>query len=830
VRKATKRSKVGGADDRWRVSPAALRKICRAEDLAFKTTAELTHTRDIIGQPRALASLEFGVGMDKQGYNVYAVGVPGTGKMSKVRSFLEAHAKSGRVPDDWCYVNNFQDPTQPKAIRLPAGVGKKFAADIDRLVTELAAHVPRVFESEEYERKRNAIISEFQAKRAEVFSELEKWAAQKGFNLVQAPGGIVIVPVKDGKPLPPEEYQKLSDSERKSFEERGQDFQQRLSDTTGVIRGHEKEFRRRLTELDHEVATLAVGHIFEDLKEKYKQHKAVLDHLDAIKSDVLDQIDALKAVKPKGTEPSNPVEAAAMLQAQSMLDSYSVNVLVDNSQAKGAPVVFEMNPTHSNLVGRVDHKIHMGAIYTDFRQIRSGALHCSNGGYLVMEIRDVLAAPFAWDALKRSLKNRQAKIEDAFEQLRIFATTTLEPEPIPLDIKVVLLGTPLYYYLLQAYDEDFEKLFKVKADFDSLIPCNRSAVGKYADFVATICHEEKLRHFDREAVARVVEFGSRLVEDQTKLSARFGDIANLLREADYWAADSGRDVVTAEDIDTAIERKIYRSNRIQERIQEMIADGTIVIDTKGKKTGQVNGISVVSLGDLTFGQPSRITASISLGRESFMDIERETQLGGPIHTKGVLILTGYLARKFGQRAPLSVSARLCFEQSYSGVEGDSASSAELYALLSALSDVPLRQDIAVTGSVDQRGRVQAIGGAIYKIEGFYDVCRARRLTGKQGVMLPKANLKSLMLRPDVVEAVKAGKFHVWAVDTVEEGIEILTGMPAGEARKDGTYPEGTLYHRIEKRLIEMAERWRAFSRPPEHAKETNKESPRRKQS
>jgi lon-related putative ATP-dependent protease len=824
MKKDGKKAKKPAPAARWELAPPQLAKACRLEGLGFKTTAELAKTGDLIGQPRALASLAFAIGIRKHGYNAYAVGMPGTGKTSKVKSFLASHAKREPVPDDWCYINNFDDPMKPRAIRLPAGMGKKLAKDMENLVEELRADVPRAFESEDYERRRNEIIQRFQGQRAEVFSELEKWAASKGFNLVQAPGGIVVVPVKDGKPLPPEEYQKLSDEERNSFEERGKDFQDRMSETTNVVRAFEKELKASLAELDREVASLAVGQTIDELEHKYRDTEAVVGHLEAVRRDLLENVDALKATKPQGSEPSSPVEAAAMLQSQSMLDSYAVNVIIDNSESKGAPVVFEMNPTHANLVGRIDHRVQMGAVFTDFRQIRPGALHKSNGGYLVMEVKDVLTQPFAWDALKRGMKNRQVRVEDPFEQLRIFAPTTLEPEPIPLDFKVVLLGTPLYYYLLQAYDEDFDKLFKVKADFDSLMPCSKASVHKYADFVATICQEESLRDFDRTAVARVVEFGSRLVEDQTKLSAQFGDIANLLREADYWAADAGKKIVGAEHVDRALEHKIYRSNRIQERIQEMIRDGTIVIDTRGKKAGQVNGLSVIELGDLTFGRPSRITASISLGRENFLDIERETQLGGPIHTKGVLILTGYLANRFGQRAPLSISARLCFEQSYSGVEGDSASSAELYALLSALSGVPLRQDIAVTGSVDQKGRVQAIGGAIYKIEGFFDVCRAKGLTGSQGVMIPKTNTKNLMLRPDVVEAVGKGKFHIWAIDTVEDGIEILTGMPAGKARKSGTYPDGTLYHIIEERLADMAERWRTFARGGENGRGNEKEN------
>ncbi len=788
------------------LSPTDLRRVQEPAPLAFTTTQELPKLEGIIGQPRAVEALQFGLDIQDPTFHIYVAGPPGTGRTTAVQSFLEELAREKPTPDDWCYVNNFTDPYRPRACRLPAGKGRELAQDMKRLIEQAREEIPKAFESDEYTSRVEAINEELGRQRETLLTQLGQEAQQAGFLLQPSPVGLLIVPVVAGKPLSDQAFLSLPEAAREEIRQRREALEEKVRQTMKEVRRLEREAREKIEKLDAEVALFVVGGLLEDLLEKYKGFPEVETYLQEVKDDITRNVAQFRARQEAQQQAPFPVPWMQELPFR----KYEVNVVVDNSDRQGAPVIIELNPTYNNLFGRIEKETQFGALYTDFTLIKAGSLHLANGGYLVLPIEEVLRNLFSWDGLKRALRNREIAIEEMGERLGFLAAKSLRPEPIPLDVKVVLIGTPFLYHLLYAFDEDFNELFKVKAHFDTRMDRTDENIKDYVAFMCTLCEKEKLRHLDRDAVARLIEHGSRLAEDQEKLSTRFADLADVIREANYHAAKDGSPHITREHVQRAIEARIYRSNLIEERIREMIARGTLLIDTEGAVVGQVNGLSVIDLGDYAFGRPSRITASVALGRAGVVDIEREVKLGGPIHSKGVMILSGYLSEKYAQDKPLTLSARLVFEQSYEGVEGDSASSAELYALLSALSGLPIRQDIAVTGSVNQHGVIQAIGGVNEKIEGFFDVCRVKGLTGQQGVMIPAANVKNLMLREDVVEAVREGKFHVWAVNTVDEGIELLTGVPAGERGPDGQFPEGTVNYLVDKRLREMALTLREF--------------------
>ncbi|MGB5932029.1 MAG: ATP-binding protein, partial [Anaerolineae bacterium] len=665
----------------------------------------------------------------------------------------------------------------------------------------------RAFESEEYAVKKEQTVKALQQKREELFADINERARKEGFMIQPSPIGLLTIPLREGKPLSDEEYHALGPDEQREISQKQEELQAELKTAIRQARGLEKSVRDELRKLDQEAALYVLEPLIEDLKEKYQDLPEVVAYLEEARDDILENLSQFRA-EPQA-EPSLPFPIPGARELP--FRKYEVNVLVDNSEFKGAPVVTELNPTYNNLFGRIEKEAQFGALVTDFSMIREGSLHRANGGYLVLPAEEVLRNIFSWDSLKRALRNQEIVIEEAGERLGFITSKSLRPGPIPLDVKVVLIGKPMLYHLLHALDEDFSELFKVKADFDTRMDRTEENVRDYAAFVCTVCEEENLNHLDSSALARIVEHGSRLAEDQEKLSTRFGEIADIIREASFYASKEGGPHVTAAHLRKAIEEKFYRSNLLQERIVEMMKRGTLMIDVRGEAVGQVNGLSVTSLGDITFGRPTRITASIALGREGLIDIEREAKLGGPIHTKGVMILAGYLADKYAKNKPLSLSGRLVFEQSYSGVEGDSASSTELYALLSSLSGLPTKQGVAVTGSVNQKGKVQAIGGVNEKIEGFFEVCKVKGLTGEQGVIIPESNVKNLMLKEEVVEAVKEEKFHIWPVKTIDEGIEILTGVKAGQRRQDGTFEAATLNYLVDKRLRELAETMREFA-------------------
>ncbi len=783
-----------------KLKPEQLRRIVDPASLGVDTTECIEPSTTIIGQNRAVRALQFGLGIRQVGYHIYVAGPPGMGKMSAIRNFLDQLARSQETPPDWCYINNFDDPYQPKAIRLPPGVGRQLQHDVKTLIEQVRRGIPKTFESEEYSAKRDAIIKALEQQREALFQELNEKATQAGFTIQATQMGIAIIPVLGGRPLTDAEFQALPPAAREDFQRRRETIQEQLKATMKQGRALERQTQEQLAELDRQAAMYAVGESIDDLIEKYEGQPDITAYLNAVRQDIVQNIDLFRTgqTAEEGQQPTPAWQRGLPFR------KYEVNVIVDHSKKDGAPLVVLLNPIYNNLFGRIEKESQYGALYTDFTMVKAGALHQANGGYLVIPIEDLLSAPFSWQSLKRALRSRQIEIEEPGELIGYVTAKTLRPQPIPLDIKVILIGPPRLYYLLHAYDSDFPELFRVKADFDTSMPRTDENARDFLSVVCRLCANENLNHLDSGAMARLLEHASRLADDQEKLSTHFGAIANVVREAHYWSQQTNSSQITAEHIRRALDEKVFRSNLVQQRIQEMITQGTILIDTTGARVGQVNGLSVIDLGDYQFGEPGRITVSVGPGHEGIVDIEREVALSGPIHSKGVLILQGYLRQKYLPERSISLSARLVFEQSYTIVDGDSASSTEMYAILSALSQYPLKQSIAVTGSVDQLGRVQAIGGVNAKIEGFFDVCKSMGLTGEQGVMIPASNVRDLMLREDVVEAVGNGQFHIWAVETIDEGIELLTGVPAGERLSNGRFPEGTVNARVEQRLRELA--------------------------
>ena len=785
-----------------KLRPEELYKRCDPDVFSFSTTGEITEFMRTIGQEKALNALDFGLNMDSNGFNIFAIGESGTGKMTTVMAKLNAKASEEVAPPDWCYVYNFKDPDTSIALSFDPGKGASFQKEMDELIKILRIEIPKAFESKEYETQKSKIIDEFQEKQSEYFARLDTEAKERRFTVKRQPTGILIVPIKEnGEPLSKEEFDALDEKTRKRMEETGRFFQEKLNDVVRVLREAEKIVRDMLGRLDRMVALDLVGPLIDAMEKKYHNQEKVVHYLKNVEEEILSHLDEFRTTE----EQPSPIPFLKMPKTETSFSKYSVNVIVNNGERKGAPVVYESNPTYLNLFGRLEYKVQYGMATTDFTMIKAGSLHKANGGYLVVDATELLRNPFSYEALKRALKNKEIKIEDVLEQYRLVSTTGLKPEAIPLNAKVILVGNPYLYYLLHNYDEDSRELFKVKADFDSRMERTPENIVKYAAYVAQCQKEENLLPFDRTGVAKIVEYGSRFADHQEKLSTKFSLIADLVREAHYWAKKENSGVVTGAYVQKAVDEKIHRINRIEERLQEMMVEDTLIVNTSGEKVGQINGLAVLDLGDYSFGKPSRITAKTYAGKAGVVNLERETKMSGKIHEKATLIITSYLGSKYAMKRPISLSASITFEQLYEMIEGDSATCAELYALLSSISGVPLRQTLAVTGSMDQNGDVQPIGGVNQKIEGFFELCKARGLDGTHGVIIPKRNIRNLVLNEEVVGAVRDGKFLIYAIDRMEEGLELLTNMKAGELQDDGTYPEGTINFLIEKRLTEISE-------------------------
>jgi lon-related putative ATP-dependent protease len=738
------------------------------------------------------------------------------GKHTFARQYLSRQLEDAPIPSDLCYVNNFETPGKPKMLHLPQGRGNTLASDMEHLVDEVPNVLKGAFESEEYQNRLQAMQQEFKEYQQSVFEDLHNKAKDKNLTLIRTPSGFGFAPVRDGEVVSPDEFQKLPEEEQKKIQNDIEEMQNESQRMFQKFPAWQRDMRRKISDLNNEVADYAVGPLIEEIRVKYKEVPAVGSYLDAVQKDIIDNVRFILENDKQQEEGQTQQPGSSSTGGWSyggkfgLLRRYKVNVLVDNSQTSGAPVVYEDNPTYANLVGRVEHQPMMGALITDFNLIKPGALHRANGGALILDAHKVLTQPGAWDGLKRSLISEKIKIESLGELFSLISTISLEPEPVPLQVKVVLVGNPLIYYILKEYDPEFSKLFKVAADFDQNMDWDDKHQELFARFMAGVIEQEKLRPFHRSGVARVLEYSSRKVQDQNKLSTHVQGLTDLMREADFWAKDQGREVIAEQDVQQAIDASIYRSDLVRERIQENIRRGVMLIDTQGWQSGQINGLSVLMLGDFLFGRPNRITARVRLGKGEVIDIEREAKLSGPIHSKGVLILSGFLGSRYASDRPLSLSASLVFEQSYGGIEGDSASSAELYCLLSAIADISINQALAVTGSVNQHGQVQAIGGVNEKIEGFFDVCRERGLSEGQGVLIPESNVEHLMLRRDVREAVEQGKFHIYPVQSIDQGIEILTGLTAGERNDKGEYPPDSVNGMVQKRLQELSEKREQF--------------------
>lgn len=780
-----------------RLEPSQLYKPCNIDELTFDSTEELATIDITVGQQRAMEAIKFGIRIHKNGYNIFAMAPAGTGKLTAVRQLVEHEASRQAIPSDWCYVNNFRYPANPTAIQLMSGQGKYFRQDMEELIDELSVAIPAAFDGDEYRSRAGEIESQSRQREVNELSQLHDKAAAAHVILIETPSGYVFSPADEhNEIISSEQFNKIDKDRQHEIQNTILDLQKDLDKLLKYFPVWRKETKRMLQALNREVAELAVNHSIDELIEKYAKQEAILGYLNDVQKDIIDHVRDFiphsEKVLPFMELPQEP----------NPFKRYQVNLMVDFSNVKLAPVIFEDHPNYSNLLGRIDHQAYMGSLVTDFTMIKSGALHKANGGYLILDARKLLFQPYSWEMLKRTLQAREIRIESLERALSLISASSLEPEPIPLDLKVILVGEPLIYYLLSTYDPEFHNLFKVAADFDDSVSREKNS-HDYACLLATIARNEKLRPLSKNAVARVIEHSARTAGDADKLFTHLRSIKDLLTESDYWAEDNGHIHITNSDVQQAIDYKIRRLDKIREKLYENIERGTHLIDIEGKVIGQINALSVLQLGEFSFGQPSRITATTRLGSGKVVDIEREIALGGAIHSKGVLILSSFIAARYSRKTPFSIAASVVFEQSYGHIEGDSASLAELCAILSSLAQIPLRQDLAMTGSVNQLGYVQPIGGVNEKIEGFFDICAKKGLTGTQGVIIPATNIKHLMLRWDVVHTAQSGQFHIYAVTTVDEALELLTGLEAGIANEEGIYPPESFNAQVEAQLLQF---------------------------
>lgn len=783
------------------LSYTELKNGCSADDFSFCSTAELEPLEGIIGQDRAVKAFDFGLHVKIKGYNIYMSGPSGTGKTTYAKASTERLAATEDVPLDWCYVYNFQNPRSPLALSFPAGEGRKFRDDMNELVQLFQTELQKVFRTEDYEKQKTELLRGFDEKRDALMDQMSKEAAENDFQVKTTNSGIYFMPVVDGKPVGEEEYDDLAEDVKDVIEKNSQIVQEKASAIMRDIRELDKESKWCVDQLDYKVGMFAIGHHVSAVQEKYEQNEKAVAYINAVKEDVLENISQFFEDEEDGEEGlASLLPMLSKKQPEDVTLKYKVNLIVDNSKTEGAPVVTTFNPTYYNLVGEVEYDSEFGNLTTDFMKIKSGLFHKANGGYLIVQAQDILSAPQAWEALRRVIKTKEINMDAIREQLGTVVAPTLKPEPIPANIKIIMIGSSYYYELLSTYDEEFDKFFKIRADFDYEMPRSQENILKIAQFIKGFTMREKTMDFDVSAVCAVVEYSSRAAERQNKLSTRFNHLAEILGEAAAWAKLDGAEMVTAKHVQKTIVEKEDRLRLYEEKLDEMLEENVIMIDVDGAEVGQINGLAVLDMGSYAFGNPSRITATTYVGKSGIVNIEKEARMSGQTHDKGVQIITGYLGQTYAQKFPLSLSCRVCFEQNYNGIDGDSASSTELYCILSSLAELPIRQDLAVTGSVNQKGEIQAIGGVTYKIEGFFDLCKKRGLTGKQGVIIPVSNIRDLVLKDEVVEAVKEGVFHIYPISTIDEGIALLMSTPAGEKDEKGEYPPDSVHGKVMAKL------------------------------
>ena len=773
---------------------------------SFKTTDDIEPFKGIIGQERAVKAFEFGLNVKMKGYNIYVSGPCGSGKTTYAKLSAKEKAKNEAVPYDWCYVYNFDDPRSPLSLRFEPGIGRQFRDDMNELVSFFKTELTKAFTSEDYDKEKSDLSRTYDDKRDELIKKLDSVASENSFALKTSNSGIIFQPIIDNVLITEENYDSLDEDVKNGINERLESMQDVVNSIMRDIKNIDKEYRQKMDDLDYKIGMFAIGHYVSALQEKYQYSERVIKYLESVQEDVLENIDQFSEQEP---DEEDPVAALIPKLGGTKNDDatlkYRVNLIVDNSKTEGAPVIVDYNPTYYNLVGEVEYDNEYGNLTTDFMKIKPGLMHRANGGYLIIQAQDLLSNVQAWEALRRIIKTKEITIENLRDQVGAIAVTTLKPEPIPSDVKVILVGGAYYYELLRGYDEDFSKLFKIRADFDYEMDRNDENIFKIAGFISKFCENEKTLPFDSSAVASVIEYSSRSVESQKKLSTRFNLIAEILAESATWAQLDNAEIVTAEYVKKAEEEKAYRLSMYQEKMNELLDNNTIMIATDGYCVGKINGLAVLDMGDYSFGSPTRITATTYMGKSGIVNIEKEAEMSGPTHNKGVQIITGYLGRMYAQKMPLSLSCRIAFEQNYNGIDGDSASSTELYCILSSLSEIPVNQSLAVTGSVNQCGEIQAIGGVTHKIEGYFDLCSRRGLTGKQGVVIPESNVNDLVLKDDVIEAVKNGMFHIYSISTIDEGIELLLGTEAGIMDENGDYPPESVHGKVMAKLKKFNE-------------------------
>jgi lon-related putative ATP-dependent protease len=775
---------------------------CDVESFPFRNTSKLGTYEGIIGQERAAKAMKFGLKMKMRGYNIYMSGPTGTGKTSFAKQIVNEIAATKSIPDDWCYIYNFAKPNQPKAVSLPAGMGKVFHKDMEEFSKIIKQEIANAFDNEQYEKEKSEILEEYESVKDELLEKLNADAEAHGFKVNTGSSGIYFLPIIEGKTISEEEFENLDEEIKDQINEKTNILQQDTLEIIRKLKSNEKATKQKVAQWESKIGLLALGVQINDLKEKYNKFDILKDYLEKVQQDILNNLDDFREEEVSEEQPQFIIPW--MQKEETPLFKYKVNVLVDNSSLKGAPVIIDFNPSYSNLIGKIEYENEFGSVSTDYTKIKPGLFHLANGGYMILQAKDVLSNPQAYEAITRVLKTKKITIENMKDQTGVVAVPAIKPQSIPVDIKVILVGSTSIYQLLYEYEEDFRKFFKVKADFDEEMDRSEENILKLASFISGFCKKEQTLHFDRTGVGKVVEYASWLVEDQQKLSTRFNDIVEILCESCMWAESDGAKFVKDKHVKQAIAEKSARCDRLDKKLLEMLNDGTLMVDTEGRYVGQINGLTVMDMGDYTFGKPARITVSTYIGESGIVNIEREVDMSGTSHSKGVLILSGYIGQKYAQDYPLSLSANLCFEQMYGGIDGDSASSAELYVILSSLSEVPIKQNIAVTGSVNQKGEIQPVGGVTHKIEGFFELCKTRGLTGEQGVIIPYQNTRNLVLNDDIVNAVRKKQFHIYPVKTIDEGIEILTDMEAGEKGPDGKYKTATINYLVSQKLERYA--------------------------